>query len=521
MVLFGHISGLCYNLPDGEIPLQKVKSMISYKKCPMKERISLKMKLFQKEGTSGKNIPLLLLLAVGAIEFLYITLESRFSGIGYYLTETYLIVPCLLFLGYVLRERQTVFARRRLLLAVAAATWFVIVQCIHKLSGMENHPMATVFFVYLMAFPFAVLSDDQGNAGLWWIGGMFVTASLVLVFDTVLLLLNLVPSDMQALLFWNGARLNPLWHPNIAAAYFMIGIGFSLAFCSMAGKTLTKVLLVAAIVLQLLAMALTNCRTTLLLTGAMLGGTLFFVIFKGGWKRFVLGILTAAVLLVGTFKLSGVLFQWNNDRLLTAMSSAQGEEAPAVMVTDKTTYEEDILGEEVSAEEGSGEENYLMNDDGVMIGQNWQGSLANDMRTLNGRTVIWGSALQAIRDSKPLALWGTEYPGTVISVYNFFPVVHAHNSWMEALLRMGIPGLFLSLVFTGLSALSAAKLLLSPGTVLWKKIIAMMTMCVMAAGFLEPYLFITNVYYHVIDFIFFFCTGYLDYWCRPQLEEKT
>ena len=52
------------------------------------------MKQFQKEGTSGKNIPLLLLLVVGVIEFLYITLESRFSGIGYYLTETYLIVPC-------------------------------------------------------------------------------------------------------------------------------------------------------------------------------------------------------------------------------------------------------------------------------------------------------------------------------------------------------------------------------------------------------------------------------------------
>ena len=110
------------------------------------------MKWLQKEGTSEYNVPMLLLLAVGIIEFLFITQESRFSGIGYYLAETYLIVPCLLLLGYSLGKNQSTFARRRLMLAAAAVSWFVIAQCIHKLSGMENHPMATVFFVYLMAF---------------------------------------------------------------------------------------------------------------------------------------------------------------------------------------------------------------------------------------------------------------------------------------------------------------------------------------------------------------------------------
>ena len=100
------------------------------------------MKWLQKEGTSEYHVPLLLLLAVGIIEFLFITLERQFSGIGYYLAETYVIVPCLLLLGYAMREKKSVFARRRLLLATAAASWFVIVQCIHKLSGMENHPMA-------------------------------------------------------------------------------------------------------------------------------------------------------------------------------------------------------------------------------------------------------------------------------------------------------------------------------------------------------------------------------------------
>lgn len=461
-------------------------------KMSEKERIAWQMKLLQKEGTSGKNVPMLLLLAAGIIEFLFITLESQFSGIGYYLAETYLIVPCLLFLGYVLREKQTGFARRRLLLAVAAASWFVIVQCIHKLQGMENHPMATVFFIYLMAFPFAALTDDRENLGFRWIGGMFVTASLVLVFYTALLLLNLVPAGLAAYLYWDGARLHALWHSNINACYFLIGIGFSAAFCARAKKPWVKALLVAAIAAQFLAMALTNCRTVLLMTGAFLGGMVFFRIFRGSWKQLLLGLLAAAVLLVGSFKLSGMIYQWNNDRLLASISASQ----------DNASEEGITVKEET----------------GILLGDNEQSSLQNDMRTLNGRTYIWKSALTAIRDSKALALWGTEYSGTVISVYNPFPVVHGHNSWMEALLRMGLPGLLLSLIFTAISVWSAVKLVLNQSTELWKKIIAMLTMCVLVAGFLEPYLFITNVYYHVTDFIFFFLTGYLDRWSHLKQE---
>ena len=291
-------------------------------------------------------------------------------------------------------------------------------------------------------------------------------------------------------------------------------------------------LLAAVILLQLLAMALTNCRTTLLLTGAMLGGILFFVILrKGGWKRFLLGLMVAGLVLVGIFKISGALFQWNNEKLLASYVATKEVQEPVVEVpaTEAVPVEtaaevpvaevvpvETAAPEEAPADETVEKELYILEDTGVLTGDNEQNSLSKDMRTLNGRTLIWGSALKAIRDNKMLLLWGTEYPGTAISVYNPFPVVHAHNSWMETLMRMGFPGFMMTLVFTMLSVFSAAKLLLSSGTELWKKIVAMLAMCVMASGFLEPYLFITNVYYHVTDFIFFFLTGYLDFWCNRK-----
>ena len=449
--------------------------------------------------------PFVYLAAAGVLEFLFITMVAIPSYVGYYLAETYLIVPCLLFLGYVLREKQTGFARRRLLLAVAAVAWFVISQTLHKLSGMENQVITNVFAVYLLAFPFAALTCDRENTGIRWMGKIFVAATLVLVVYTVILLLDKVPAGWREFLYWDGTRLTVFWHPNITACYLMMGMGFGAALLIQAKKPLTKVLLAAAVAAQFLVMALTNCRTMLLMTGALLGGIVFFRIFRGSWKQFVLGLLAAALVLVGSFKLSGVIYQWNEDRILADISALQDLQEGQNGVTGEHDVESEIYQYEV-AEDGQV----------AITTENPQGTLANDMRTLNGRTYIWKSALQAVFDNKVLALWGTEYVGTVVSVYNSFPVEHSHNSWMEAMLRSGIPGLLIALVFTGICTVSAVTLLLKRETELWKKVIAMTTVCVMVAGFLEPYLFGGEAYYHVIDFVFFLCTGYLDFWCHQK-----
>lgn len=444
------------------------------------------MKLFSKESDSGKRMMLMLLVAAGILEFLFIILESRVGFLGYYLTEEYLIVPALLFVGSMLSRQVNDFAKCRLLLAGAAISWFVITQCIHKFLGMDTHPIGTVFFVYLMAFPFASVSEDRENVGFRWIGGMFLTASMILVFYTVLLLLKLIPQAWADCVYWDGARLHVMWHPNISACFFMLGVGFAAVFLVQAKNMRTKVLLMVAIAAQMAAMAMTNCRTTLLMTGAMLGAIVFLVILqrfqpkfprkagKGKVHLMILCVVLVLAILVSFFLVAGKMYQWNNDRLLEESAT------------------------------------------GVLVTQNGQGSFLNDLRTLNGRTYIWKAAFSAIRDNKMIALFGTEYSGTAISVYNPFEVVHGHNSWVEVMMRMGLPGLLMSLLFTALAVFSGAKLVLNPATELWKKIVAVLVVCLLGAGFLEPYLFITNVYYHVTDFAFFFLTGYLDYWTNSE-----
>lgn len=444
--------------------------------------------------------PFFLLLIAGVMEFLFITMESLFSYIGYYLVEDYIIVPCLLFVGIAMTRKLTPMAGKHMRLAAGAVIWFVIVQCVHKLSGMGTHPMGTVFFVYLMAFPFAAVTEDRESRGLDMIGWTFLWASLVLVLDTVLLTLGWLPESLKSVIFWDGTRLHVFWHPNISACLFMVGIGFAASFWFRTKHIGKRVLLALAIGLQFVAMALTNCRTTLLMTCAFFGGIVFFLISRGGWKRFAAGLAAALVVMVVSFRFTGVVFEWHNNRL----------EAELKTQLQQAESHEEIKGSYV-VDEQTGEI--------TIISDNGQGTLTNDLRTLNGRTGIWKAVLCAIRDNKSLALWGTEYVGISISPYNNFDVVHAHNSWMEILMRQGIPGLLIALVFTWIAVRSAWILVWSQKVELGKKIIAMLAVCVLVAGFLEPYLFITNVYYHLTDFIFFLCVGYLDCW-RMQLSEK-
>ena len=221
--------------------------------------------------------------------------------------------------------------------------------------------------------------------------------------------------------------------------------------------------------------------------------------------------LVAAVIFAGAFKISGSLYQWNTDRLIAQIYAQQEESAYAGSHIPETEASAAQL-EETVPQTSASQVPETENTEIVIEGHNSQGTLINDFRTLNARTYIWKAAVTAIRENKVIAPIGTAYPGTAISVYNPFEVFHSHNSWLESLMRMGLPGLMMSLMFTVLSVWSAAKLILNRSVEQWKKILAMLTVCLLGTGFLEPYLFITNVYYHVTDFAFFFLTGYLDYW---------
>lgn len=484
---------------------------------------------------SDKGMLYLFLLAAALMEFALITVEGLLYGFGYYAAETYLVVPALLFLGAALTRPLSKEAKLSLLLSAAMVLWFALVQLKHRAVWGESRAVELFLCVYLLAFPFAAVAEDGGkDLGMKMMAVVFTAASLMLVGYSALLVLDCVPESMAGNIYWDGTRLHPLWHPNIAACVFMIGIAFCLGFFFQTPKAGGKAVFAALTGVQFLAMALTNCRTSILMTCALIGGTVFFAVNRGGWKRFVLGLAAALVLMAGLFLGSGRLYDLhtrNQIEKLTAQQEILAEEtvpaetAPGETVPVETGAVETIPAEtDVQTQPTEEKTTQVLTQNQatgevVIAGDSMQGTLTSDLRTLNGRTGIWKGAVTAMQDDPSLRIWGTPYVGLLLSAYNSFPVEHAHNSWMEILMQLGIPGLILALVFTLLALVSGAVLLWRRDTAMWKKTAAMLELCLLVAGFLEPYLFISSKFHHFIDFLFFFCLGYLTQWCW-QLRKR-
>lgn len=463
--------------------------------------LEMERKMLWKAEDPGKTMQFLLLLAAGISVLLFVPIDSLFPGMGYFFAEKWLAVPSLLFAGSVLCQRHSGEVKKRLLLSGITVLWFTAVQLQHHLSEMGSASFGLFAVVYILAFPFAAVSEeDNRRRGITWIGMSYVACSVLLIVLTGMLLLETVPETLTARVFWDGTRLNALWHPNASAGVFMLGIGFCLYFLVQTQKTWIRILLAALTAIEFGAMILTNSRTSILLTCGIFGGTLFFRIWKGGWKRFFVSAAAALAVIAALFFLSGELFdlhtQVRHNKMLHQLEKThEAGDDQHVQLTEKA-------------------------DEIELTGASPQGSFAEDMWTLNGRTYIWKSAFTALRDNPSIVKWGTEYANIEISSRNHFPVAHSHNSWVEILMRLGIVGFVLALAYTAIAIKSLWRIFWHLGFGLSRKVVAMIVLCTMAAGFLEPYLFIGDISTLFVNFIFFFCTGYLDCWSMEKPDKR-
>ena len=147
-----------------------------------------------------------------------------------------------------------------------------------------------------------------------------------------------------------------------------------------------------------------------------------------------------------------------------------------------------------------------------LVTESLQGDIAQDFGTFNSRTYIWSAAKFAIRENPSILYWGIHNPGEYVSAYNFFMIGHLHNAWMECLVGMGVAGLLMAVAFTLMTVWNALIVLLKHYQDVWKRSAAILVLCLLVASVLEPYLFYTTISYHLTDFIFFLCAGYLAYW---------
>ena len=432
-----------------------------------------------------RRVQFICLLAVVLMELAFFALEDRAGGVAYLLVERYLTLPAMAFLGASFCRELPRRSQWYLYAGLAMAALFFLNQILHQVLEAEAKEIGTFVCAYCLCFPFAAATGDaQRQRGLKWMAGLFLAAGILLTGYTGLLLADALPECLKAYVKWDGGRLYAMGHPNICATLLMISMALSAGFALKSRRLWVKGLLAVLLALQFATLSLTNGRTTIILTCLLMGGITFCALRGHGWKRFAVALLAAVVVMAGLFGASRAIYGWNQTRLMQQASaeSAQ-EEAP-------------------TGESGTPD---------VLVSEQYQGTLANDLKTLNGRTEIWRTALLGLEDNPRVKFIGTEYVDMILTRYAPLTVYHTHNSWLEALYRMGLPGLAAALVITALTLWSAAVVLWR-NMDLWKSCIALLALCLLGCAMLEPYLFVVDVSYHYLDFLFLMCLGYLCLW---------
>lgn len=428
------------------------------------------------------------LAVVLLMEAVYFLMEDRAGGIAWYLLERYLTIPAMLFLGTALCRKQTRQTKTFLLLGAAVIVWFIVTQFVHQAMGMNKAELGTVACAYALALPYcAVAEDSQRQYGIRLTGLLVLGVAVLTVFYSGLLMLGKLPAFLKGYVSWDGARLSVMGHPNMCAALLMMGIAFCVGFALRCKKTWCKGLLAVLAALQFAVMSLTNGRTAILITCVLLGGIVFCALRRPGWKRLALALAAGIAVMAVLFGVSQLIFRSNEAYRTELALQAQQSDNP-----DAGAPRLDANGKLVT---GSG-----------------QGTLRENMGTLNGRTNIWKAILNQIRQDPQLRAVGTEYVDLLIE-RGGYQVAHTHNSWLEVLCRRGTVGLILALVLTGIAVWDAAVLLWYNAD-LWKSCIAILELAILACAMLEPYLFADAVSYYIYDFVFMLCLGYLDQWRR-------
>lgn len=444
-----------------------------------------------KEAVSVRKLQFLCLLITGIMELLMIVIGTSYQKPILY----YLVVPCVVFLGATLMTDQCKMARKPLIMGAGMVVWFLVSRELQYLAGESPSDSTVSWAAYLMALPFAAaLHDGEDQKGLDLFAACMILASVILSLLGMLLWADILPSSLEHLVYWDGARLHVNWHPNNTGSVFLIGTALTVRFFFRLHTWQGKGIMVLLAALQFTALVLTNSRTSLLIMCVFLAAAVFFCIGFQNRKRAVAALLAALLAVVGIFGASRVLFNRHNEARVADYAAELKENGEIAS---------DVPDSQVTLHTEAG-----------------QGSLQNDMHTFNGRTHIWRAAYHGILQNPRILLRGTsDIIGTLLDGGCPFGPAHSHNSWIESVLGFGIPGLLMALFFTILAIFDTVFLLCNGKSDPSQNCTAMLTICLMGSGFLEPFLFVGNIDSQYCNIVFFLCLGYMEQW-RKELRSK-
>lgn len=383
------------------------------------------------------------------------------------------VAAALAFLLLAIRKPMSGSAKWHLCFGVALVCWVLVTKHFHALFGEPREYAGVMTERFLVLLPFAALmADEKECRGLKGAGVLTLGVCAYLCFWAILLFFGLVPEGMQKYVFWSGDRMNPLWNPIIFAVALFMGIALCVCGFFLAKKKWQRAALLAFAILQYLFICMTHSRTVMLTLCAFVVGVLFFTAPQEALRKRLAWGAAGLVLAAGLFWLSETVYNANNQRLIQQM-------------------------------EASGQE-FQINDQGhITDGVTNQHSFKEDAGSLNGRTETWKIILDAVGNNRELRLFGTSQFRKNIREN----MAHAHNSWLEMLAALGIPGLIFSIVLTVEILIALVRVFLFCREKA-KLVMALWVLCMLPIGMLEPFLFHTA---HLGD-LFILASGYLWAW---------
>lgn len=464
------------------------------------------------ENESCTNLlSLLCLLFIGGWEFSFIIFGYTYYGVKILsLTRWGLVLSCFVFLLFSMVQKRYRNAKYILSLSAVMLLWFLVVNIRRALQQDETNSLRLFLIPYFLVLPYAAITQDkERQTGLKWMAAIYVAADLVLVFYAVLLLSHHVPLVLRDdLIWWDHTRLHALRNPNITACILMIGIALSLGFGLHSQRNWAACLAIGIAVILFVTMSLTNSRTSILATSLLVGGVLFFAIYQNKHRRLFPALVIAVISMVLLVGVSIAIFHFHGMVLAKQAEIQQpvaADTADAPPDTPEGTAETFPADATVASTETTAATSPVTNH---------ARSFLIDVGTFGVRTQIWDATVRAIQENPALLLWGTSDPESQIAPLCTVPATHTHNTWLEMLIRFGIPGFVISVVLTIMAIRSAFVVLFHKDSDIWEKNIAMLVLCLLIVGVLEPFLYNADGNFHFINVFFFLCLGYLFEWAR-------
>lgn len=241
-------------------------------------------------------------------------------------------------------------------------------------------------------------------------------------------------------------RLALFMHPNYAGAVCALSLLLAIYLFLSSKKVAAKVLFALSGIITYVALAMSDSRTSMI-AAAVAIGLLGFLVGrmalqkKRAWLGWVAGVACFLALTAGCYFLYGAVDD--------GMRSLR---AGGMAVAEDTVFGEEEGAETPAAETGSA-------DNGR--------SVLQDLQTINGRTYIWDAARDALRAEPQLLLRGALYEHSMAAVLPYLqsglPFSHMHNSFLQTLVSVGLPGFLLLLAALCCFVRHSIRLFFYPG----------------------------------------------------------